>query len=79
VIAVLLNRIEENALFSQRQRLAQLIVSAAQTYGVERPDPSGAAQCVIAVPLSQQNMGKLLGVTRHSVQRELGGSRYGCA
>ena len=71
VIVVLLNRIEENALFSLQQRLAQLIVSAAQTYGVEHIEESGAEQYVIEMPLSQQNMGKLLGVTRHSVLREI--------
>jgi len=71
VIVVLLNRIEEHALFSLRQRLAKLILSAVEAYGVRGVGDLQSLQQVIEMPLSQENMGKLLGVTRHSVQREI--------
>jgi len=66
VIGGLLAHIEETALAPLRQRLANLILSAADAYGT--PEQSGI---VISMPFSQEDMGKMLGVTRHSVQREL--------
>lgn len=66
VIAGLLAHIEKSALAPLRERLASLILSASEAYGTEEKDG-----IVIAMPLSQEDMGKMLGVTRHSIQREL--------
>ncbi len=66
IISGLLFHIEETSLLSLRERLAKLILSAAKTYGDKQREGT-----VITMPLSQEDMGKMLGVTRHSVQREL--------
>jgi CRP/FNR family cyclic AMP-dependent transcriptional regulator len=66
VIIGLLSHIEDAALLSLRQRLVRLIVSAAEAYGSAQSDG-----VEIAMPLSQADMGKMLGMTRQSIQREL--------
>ena len=65
-IVGLLARIEDTALLSLKQRLANLFYSASKVYG--ETDSQGV---VIKVPLTQADMGSMLGVTRQSVQREL--------
>lgn len=66
VIVSLFSHIEDAALLSLRQRLVRLIISAAKAYGSEQPDG-----VEIDMPLSQADMGKMLGMTRQSIQREL--------
>jgi len=66
LIGGLLAHIQETALAPLRERLAGLILSAAEVYGTTEKEG-----VVISMPLSQEDMGKMLGVTRHSIQREL--------
>jgi CRP/FNR family cyclic AMP-dependent transcriptional regulator len=66
VISGLLFHIEETSLLSLRARLAKLILSAAKTYGSKQREG-----IVIAMPLSQADLGKMLGVTRYNIQREI--------
>jgi len=66
LIGGLLAHIVETALAPLRERLANLILSAADAYGTTEKEG-----IVISMPFSQEDMGKMLGVTRHSIQREL--------
>ena len=66
IIVHLFYHIEDTALLTLTQRLAKLMISAVEAYGTHQQ-----ANVVIAMPLSQADMGKMLGVTRHSIQREL--------
>jgi len=66
IIGGLLTHIVETALTPLRERLANLILSAADAYGTTEKEG-----IVISMPFSQEDMGKMLGVTRHSIQREL--------
>lgn len=66
VIGGLLAHIEDTALAPLQERLANLILSAADAYGTHEQDG-----LTISMPFSQEDMGKMLGVTRHSIQREL--------
>ncbi len=64
----LLLYIGDSALLTLGQRLAKLLLSASQTYASQ-----SSAGVVIDVPLSQSDLGNMLGVTRNSIQRELKG------
>ncbi|AQZ96337.1 Crp/Fnr family transcriptional regulator [Halopseudomonas phragmitis] len=65
-IVGLLAHIEDTSLLSLNQRLAKLLLSAARAYG--REEQAGQ---LIDLPLTQADMGKMLGVSRQSVHREL--------
>ncbi len=66
LITYLLREIHDTALLTLGQRLAKLILSAAKTYGKTFQD-----QVVIEIPITQTDLGKMLGVTRHSIMREV--------
>ncbi|GAA6150802.1 Crp/Fnr family transcriptional regulator [Pseudoteredinibacter isoporae] len=66
IIANLLNQVEALSQASLKQRLAHLIIDAAERHGKEEEDGIS-----INIPLSQTDIGNMLGVTRQSVQREL--------
>lgn len=66
IIASLLNQVESLSKASLKQRLANLIVDAAERHGKEEEDGIS-----INIPLSQTDIGNMLGATRQSVQREL--------
>lgn len=62
----LYQRIEDAAILTLRQRVAKLFIFIAKHDGMNKTS-SG----VINLPITQQNIGDMLGVTRHSVQKEL--------
>lgn len=66
IIKGLLTCVEESALLPLSQRLAKLLLLTAQSYGTPRNEG-----IQIDMPITQANMGKMLGVTRQSIQREL--------
>ncbi|MBB6520806.1 Crp/Fnr family transcriptional regulator [Pseudoteredinibacter isoporae] len=66
IITILLDQVESLSKASLKQRLANLIVDAAERHGKEEQDGIS-----INIPLSQTDIGNMLGATRQSVQREL--------
>jgi CRP-like cAMP-binding protein len=66
IIRNLLQHAEDISNANLSQRLAHLIVDAARCHGVKQADHT-----CINIPLSQQDISKMLGVTRQSVQRQL--------
>ncbi|MCV6625491.1 MAG: Crp/Fnr family transcriptional regulator [Cellvibrionaceae bacterium] len=66
IINSLLLRLESLGQASLRQRLAGLLVDVAERHG--RPCSDGVR---LELPISQTDMGNMLGATRQSIQREL--------
>lgn len=66
IITSLLQQVELSSQASLRQRLANLIIDACKRHG--KTNDNGIN---INIPLSQTDIGNMLGVTRQSVQREL--------
>ncbi|WP_299977196.1 Crp/Fnr family transcriptional regulator [uncultured Pseudoteredinibacter sp.] len=66
IISSLLGQVESLSQASLKQRLATLIVDAAERHGKQEKDGIS-----INIPLSQTDIGNMLGATRQSVQREL--------
>lgn len=66
IITSLLSQVESLSQANLKQRLANLIVDAAERHGKEQQDGIS-----INIPLSQTDIGNMLGATRQSVQREL--------
>ncbi len=66
LITYLLREIHDTALLTLGQRLAKLMLSAAKVYGKPFKD-----QIIIEIPITQTDLGKMLGVTRHSIMREV--------
>lgn len=65
-IVSLLTHIEETSLLTLRQRLAKLLYSAGRAHGRWQD-----GQLSVELPLSQSDMGEILGVTRQSIHREM--------
>lgn len=65
-IVALLMHIEDTSLLNLSQRLAKLLCSAARAYG----RPAGET-VVIDLPLTQSDIGNMLGVSRQSIHREM--------
>lgn len=76
IIQRLLQHAEDISNANLNQRLASLLLDAVECHGVEShkikggEDETSQGIC-IDIPLSQTDMGKMLGVTRQSIQREL--------
>lgn len=76
IIQRLLQHAEDISTTNLNQRLAGLLVDAVECHGVENQKIKGSVEGIdqgicINIPLSQTDMGKMLGVTRQSIQREL--------